>query len=116
MHELAVMENILEIAVDFAKKNGAKEIKQINLSIGVFSGIIPKYASQFFKMIAKDTIAENVKLEFESLPARFVCYECSSETEYENISVEPLTCSSCGSEKLRLISGREFRIQSLEIV
>ncbi len=115
MHELAIMENILAIVVNSARNKNAKEIRRINLSAGVFSSIVPKYASQFFKMIARGTIAEHASLEFDMLPARFICGDCGTETQYEDVTGD-FKCGKCGGANLRLVSGRELRIQSIEIV
>jgi hydrogenase nickel incorporation protein HypA/HybF len=115
MHELAIMENVLDIAVDFGKKNNAKEIVQINIVLGAVSNVIPKWTRLFFEMIAKDTIAEKATLEFEILPAYVKCRKCGSVSA---IKTDPPTfvCQICGSDEVHLLSGREFQIKSIEII
>ena len=116
MHELAIMENILKITVDFADTHQARKIVRIRLTLGGFSGIIPRYAGQFFKMIARGTIAEEAELVFDHVPGRFICGQCGEETQYDDTSQQPFLCGGCGSDKLRLIGGREFSIHSVEIL
>lgn len=115
MHELAIMENVLEIAVDFAKINHAKEIIRINIELGALSNIIPKWSTLFFKMISADTLAAGATLEFEILPAYIQCRACGSASIMET---EPPTfvCKVCGSDQVHLLSGREFQIKSIEII
>ena len=115
MHELAVMEDILNTTVDFATAQQARKILRINLTMGGFSGVVPLYAGQFFKMIARDTIAAEAELVFNHIPGCFICEQCGQETRYDDISQQPFLCYHCKSERLRLVSGREFRIDSLEI-
>jgi len=115
MHELSIMKNVLDIAVDFAEKNKAKEIVQINIALGAVSNVIPKWTKLFFTMIAKDTIAEKASLEFEILPAYVKCRACETVSK---IKTDPPTfvCNDCGSDSVHLLSGREFQIKSIEII
>jgi len=115
MHELVIMENILQIAVDFAQRNRAKEIHRIDLAVGTFSGIVPQYAESFFRMVAKGTIAENAVLQFDIAPAQFQCTECGTKTTFTS-AADIIICKNCGSDRVRLLSGREFRVQSMEIL
>jgi len=115
MHELAVMEDILKTTVAFATAQQARKILRINLTLGGFSGVVPLYAGQFFKMIARDTIAAEAELVFTRVPGCFICELCKQETRYDDISQQPFLCGHCKSARLRLVSGREFCIDSLEI-
>jgi hydrogenase nickel incorporation protein HypA/HybF len=116
MHELAIMESILKVAVDSAQDNNAEKILRIQLTTGIFSGIVPHYAALFFKMISKGTIAEGADLKFETTPALFRCSQCGAETQYEDISDMHFECHRCKSENLELISGREFLIENMEVI
>ena len=115
MHELAIMESVLEIVLDFGIQNRAKEIRQINLVTGSLSGIIPRWGEMFFTMIAKGTIAENAKLSFQVIPAVITCRKCSEDTEFtaENM---PDRCGICGSENIYLKAGKSFHIDRIEAV
>ena len=115
MHELSMMENVLDLVIDFAEKNDAKEIVRINMVIGAVSNIIPKWTMLFFEMIAKGTIAEKADLKFEIYPAYVKCRACGSESK---IKIDPpvFLCNSCGSDNVQLLTGREFQIKSIEII
>jgi len=116
MHELGIMETVLDTAMEFATANDATEIKEIHLLTGVVFGIHEEYANLFFKMISKDTIAENTKLVFDMVPARFICRACKESTELMALSEKEISCRHCGSKEVTMVSGREFRIQSMVIV
>jgi hydrogenase nickel incorporation protein HypA/HybF len=114
MHELSIMENVLEISVNHAKANDAKRIRKITIHAGALSNIIPRWATLFFRMVGKGTIAEEAELDFVILPAEVVCRSCGKQSEIE---VDPpvFRCAHCGSGEVGLISGREFRVESIEI-
>lgn len=114
MHELGIMKNVLEVALEYAEKNEVKKIRAINLTIGALSDIIPEYAQMFFELIAKDTIADNAKIIIEKIPARIRCRSCGTEIEMD-LDHLLYSCSQCGSESIELVSGREFRVTSMEV-
>ena len=114
MHELSIMGNILDIILEYANKNNAKEITKVNLTIGVMSDIIPEWAQNYFDMLSKDTIANNAKLIIEQIPARIKCLDCGEETTIDSKNWD-FSCSKCTSGKIELISGRELQVSSIEI-
>jgi len=115
MHELSVMRNILQIAVNFAEKQNACEIVRITVTAGTVVNIVPYYAKLFFKMIAKDTIAQNAALDFNLVPAAILCSSCGVKTQFE-VGSMLFSCPSCGSDCVQLVSGRELRVESIEII
>ena len=52
MHELAIVEGIIDAAVPEAKNHGAKRILVINLKIGELSGVIPECIQEYFTIAA----------------------------------------------------------------
>ena len=116
MHELGVMETVLNTALEFAEEHDASEIREIHLLTGIVFGIHKSYAEMFFRMVAQDTIAKDAKLVFTLVPARFICKECKGQTEYTALSEKELFCKHCGSKEIVMVSGREFRIQNIVIV
>lgn len=114
MHELGIMKNVLEVALEYSEMNCVKKIQAINLSVGALSDIVPQYAQMFFELIAKDTVAENAKINIEKIPAKIRCRSCGTETEMD-INHLINECDKCGSKSIELISGREFRVNSMEV-
>lgn len=115
MHELGIMENVLEVVQEYAEVNAVKKILAVNLSVGALSDIVPEFAQMFFDLIARDTVAEGAKINIEKIPARIRCRECGTEVV---IDIDHLlyACKHCGSKYIQLISGREFRVSSMEVV
>lgn len=114
MHELSIMKDVLEVALEYAEKNDVKKIRKIGLSIGALATVVPDWAQMFFEYVAKDTVAENAELEIETIPARIRCRSCGAETEMD-INNLLYACNQCDSRAIELISGREFRITHMEV-
>ena len=57
MHEMAIAEGILDIALDYAQKNGAARIERIGLLLGELSGVETDALSLCFSSLTADTIA-----------------------------------------------------------
>ena len=112
MHELVVTENILEIALKHAKQAEAVKVTNIHLVIGSLSSIVDDSVSFYWNLISEDTICQNAQLHFKRIPAQLECIECGNAYSIEN-GLSP--CPNCGSAKVKVISGEEFYLDSIEI-
>jgi len=112
MHELAVTQSILDIALSEAEKANAKQITTIALVIGEFAGIVDDSVQFYFDFISQDTLAQNATLSFCRIAARFRCRVCGTEFAPQD---QDWGCPSCGAAAGEVIAGREFYIESIEI-
>jgi hydrogenase nickel incorporation protein HypA/HybF len=112
MHELSVTENVLEIACKHAEKAKAKKVTDIYLVIGHLSSIVDDSVQFYWNVISKDTICEDANLHFKRESARLVCLNCQTEYTLED---ELTPCPNCGSARVRILSGDEFNLESIEI-
>lgn len=112
MHELPVTQSILKIALESAEKAGAKKINKIKIAAGEMTGYVPSCVQDYFDIISKDTIAEKAELEFIKILPIAKCLDCDNETELKDFK---FICSHCGSQNLKLIHGREFLVDSIDI-
>lgn len=113
MHELAVTESILKIAIDASQKNGARPITAINLVIGELSSIVDDSVQFYFDLLSKGTLAENAVLHFRREPAVVVCLDCAHQFN-AHAPLDPY-CPVCGSARLQVRGGRDFFIESIEV-
>jgi hydrogenase nickel incorporation protein HypA/HybF len=112
MHELSIMANALETALNEARQAGAKRICTLTLRIGDLSGVVPEALELAFGTLSFGTLAEGGKLCLERVPARFWCSACNSEFAAGSSFA---LCPACGEPCPDLRSGRELEITSLEI-
>ena len=112
MHELAVTESVLEIACKHAEKAQAKKVTDIYLVIGKLSSIVDDSVQFYWDVISKDSLCEGAKLHFKRLPAELICLDC--DTKY-TLDEELIPCPNCSSANIRVVSGDEFNLESIEI-
>jgi hydrogenase nickel incorporation protein HypA/HybF len=112
MHELAVTESILNIASKHARKVEAKRVTDIHIVIGSLSSIVNDSVQFYWDMISENTICKDSKLHFKRVPAKLKCTDCQHEYELEN-ELQP--CPNCGSVRIKVLSGEEFWLDSIEI-
>ena len=112
MHELGITENILQIALEHAEKAGAKRIRRIHLVVGKLSSIVDESVQFYFDFLSKGTSAEDAQLVFQKLPARFRCQSCGQEFGSQD---GDWTCPNCRAPGPKIIAGREFYVESIEV-
>ena len=112
MHELSVTQSVLEISLRHAQKAGAKRITDLYLLIGQLSYVMDDSVQFYWDMIAKDTLAEGATLHFERVPAEFLCLDCNHRYPVDG---ENLACPNCQSTRVKIASGDEFRLESIDV-
>jgi len=109
MHELAVTQGVLDIAV---KNAGTRKIKQINLVIGQFSSIVDDSIQFYWDIISKDTPAEGSMLHFERIPGEMTCQTCGYVFRPAG---ETFNCPTCSSPFVKVTKGEEFQVDSIDV-
>jgi hydrogenase nickel incorporation protein HypA/HybF len=112
MHELSVTENILNIALKHAQKAAAVRVTDVTIVVGRLAAIVDDSVQFYWDIISDKTICKGALLHFKKIPAVFSCENCESEFELEDV-MEP--CPHCQSTQLKVISGEEFFLESIEI-
>lgn len=112
MHELAVTQGILDIAVAEAEKAGNRKVINIKIKLGVFTGLVPQCIQEYYDLISEDTVAEGAELIFEKIPAVIHCESCGADSTIDRFR---LRCPVCNENRVRIVSGKEFYIDSMEV-
>jgi hydrogenase nickel incorporation protein HypA/HybF len=112
MHELAVTQSILEIALRHADIQKAKRITDLNIVMGDWSTSVDDSIQFYWDMISDGTIAMGAKLNFTRKPVLIECLECGNR--YTPNSRE-LLCPNCASSRIKVQTGEEFYLESIEI-
>jgi len=112
VHELAVTQSMLDLALRHAARAGAQRITRINLVVGEVSGIVDESVQFYFDFVSKGTLAEGAQLAFEWQPARFRCRACGHEFALQDGNWVCPACQALGGE---FIAGREFYMESIEV-
>jgi len=112
MHELAVTQSILDIALRHATQASAKRITGINLVIGEFASIVDDSVQFYWDLLAKDTIAKGAQLRFERITGEMTCTNCHHSFHPKD---SEFACPSCGSQFVQITKGDEFRVDSIDV-
>lgn len=112
MHELAITENILNIAVDHAQQADAARVTDLYLVIGQLSSIVDDSVQFYWDIISKGTLCAGAQLHFERIPATLRCRDCQ---QTYILARELTACPHCDSVRVEVLTGEEFRLDSIEI-
>jgi hydrogenase nickel incorporation protein HypA/HybF len=112
LHELSLTQNLIDIAEEYAHREGASAIISITMKIGALSGVIPEAVEFAFDACSKGTLADGAKLEIMHVPAIGRCRQCATESSIESLID---SCPACGSFALVILQGQEMALTELEI-
>lgn len=115
MHELAVVADILKIAVRHAERNHAEKVVRIRIRVGALADLYEDWMQRYLDFSSKGTIAEGATMEVEWVPAIFRCQACKKGFSVEERVVQDFACPRCASGDVVLISGREFFVKEIEV-
>jgi hydrogenase nickel incorporation protein HypA/HybF len=112
VHELAITQSMLQLAMEHAERAGARRITRIHLVIGKLSGIVDDSVQFYFDFMSQGTLAEGAQLTFERRPVRWRCWACDQEFEPQD---DDWACPACQSPGGDVVAGREFYMDSIEV-
>ncbi len=112
MHEYPITQRIIEIAGEYAEKNNASKVKDINLVVGDYSGYVASSIELYFDIIAEGTPCEHAKLHIERVIPKLRCSNCGELFVRKPFSFE---CPTCKGEGAPTEIGQEFFIKSIVI-
>ena len=76
MHSSAIIQNILNIAIETAEEYDASKITEINVEIGKLNWVKTDKLRYIFNLLSKDTLAENAELIINETEVKVKCYNC----------------------------------------
>ena len=112
MHEQSIVESLLALALEEGAKAGASKILQIDIVVGELSGVLEEAVEFYFSFLSRNTIAAGARLSFTRVPARLRCRNC--ETVFLPKGLD-LHCPTCNEQQVEVVSGRELRMDSMEV-
>lgn len=109
MHELSLAVSAVELCLENAK---GKKVTKVSIEKGPFSGV-DRHAFNFaWPEAIRNTLLSHAELELIENEGMLECHHCKHHFE----SNELITlCPKCNHFDLGIISGREFRVLSLEV-
>ncbi len=112
MHELGITQSILQIVLHHAEQAGAVRVQRVNLVIGQLSSIVDESVQFYWDIVSEGTPARGAELHFTRVAARLRCDDCGHDFP---LNAEDYTCPQCGGQRVRVIGGDEFYIESIDV-
>lgn len=113
MHEMGIAQQLMNIAIDAIPEDIENpKIEKLNLKIGRLAAVVEHSLTFCFEIITKDTPLEGAKIVIENIPVRVRCMECLHEREVDG---PVFTCPQCKDGEVKMLTGREIEIKSIEL-
>ena len=112
MHELSLMQGVMDVVFDSAKHAGATAVLEVHLEVGEMTECIADCLEFAFEALTIDTISEGAKLDITFVGPHSRCNECGCEYDHDRFH---MACPECGSGDTELLRGRDLQITSIEV-
>ena len=113
MHELSIVEALIEQAQREVKRSGQKgRVVRLDLRIGRLSGVCPDSLRFAWDLLAPETSLAGAELCIAEPPAVCACGDCGARTELEDVAA---CCPKCGSPNVTVEGGQEMLLQTIEL-
>lgn len=112
MHELSIVNSLIDLCEKNAKNHNAKKITKVHVKIGKLSGIEPHFFQITFDTFKDKTICENAELIMDIEGLKVACFECG---EISELDINEFICPKCKSTEIKTIEGEDMILQSLEM-
>ncbi len=112
MHEMALVESVIEIAEEEARKYGARRIRRLRLDIGELSSAEPEALNFCFAAVTRGTMAQGAELEICRVAGRGWCLDCATSIP---MAQRFGTCHLCGGFHIQMTGGDDLKIRDMEI-
>jgi len=112
MHELAVTQSILEIALRHAQDSQAERITDLYITIGQWASTVDDSVQFYWDIISDGTIAQGAKLHFCRVVPEMYCSDCN---QAYTPAGRDLFCPLCHGQHTKITHGEECYLESIEV-
>jgi len=113
MHEISLLENVLEILQASAREQGFTRVVKVSLEIGELSCVAEDALRFGFSAVMRGSLAEHAELEILRVMGVGQCQQCRQRVELQTLH-DP--CPACGSFQIAVLQGQELKIRELQVV
>ncbi|MBB4188550.1 hydrogenase nickel incorporation protein HypA/HybF [Sinorhizobium terangae] len=113
MHEMSLMESVIDIACETARQHGATRIKSVRLDVGSLSHADPDALLFCYEAVRHGTIAQGATLEINRVPGEGWCMNCEKTVALAD-RFGP--CPDCGRHRVQMTAGDELKIRDMEVI
>ena len=111
MHEFSIVQSIVEIVLDSARKHGVDQISAVEVEVGQCSGVVREAMEFAWEAATADTPLSNTSLKIKSIPLTLKCTSCRHQYHPEEIFD---ACPRCHGVNPEIITGKELKVVAIE--
>jgi hydrogenase nickel incorporation protein HypA/HybF len=113
LHELALMQGVMDAVRDSAAANSISKVSKVGLVVGKLSMVLPDSMLFAFEVIsAGEDLFQGAVLEIEEKEVICSCQQCQQLFTRQEQHI--FVCSGCGSNQVDIIQGRELYLDYYE--
>ena len=112
VHEFSIAMSIVDLSVEYAKRDNACVVKEVEVEVGELSGIVVGALEFALESAVKNTLLERAGIRIRLVPGKARCSKCQHEYPVSELYTE---CPQCGSGFPEIIQGKELRVKSLTV-
>jgi hydrogenase nickel incorporation protein HypA/HybF len=109
MHELALSQNIVDLVVERARREGVRGVSKATIEVGMAAGVEPGALRFCCDIVTADTLVQGAELMIETIALQARCRNCAARFEPADLVS---SCRRCGSYARSLERGVELRVES----
>jgi hydrogenase nickel incorporation protein HypA/HybF len=113
MHEMTIATALVDQICHQAESLGATRVAEINLRMGVLSGIA-RSLYFCFPSASRNTLCEGARLNIDEVPLTVHCTHC--EAVKTPAALYNFRCPDCGHPTPKVLTGREMQLVSIGLV
>ncbi|WP_418358793.1 hydrogenase maturation nickel metallochaperone HypA [Shewanella basaltis] len=110
MHEYSIVMSLMEQCERLAQQHQAQHIEQVELKIGILSGVEPALLAQAFETFKLDTVCHHAKLVMNIQPLVLQCSTCDTQSQVQESTI---ICPICHSQHTQVIDGEDMMLMQL---
>ena len=113
MHEMGLVQNIVDIVLKTAEQHGIAKVLRINSRAGQLRAIVPEQLRFCFEILSKESpIIEGAELVVETIGIKGRCKRCQHVFSVEQYR---FVCPSCEHEDIDVLQGMELLVSNIEV-
>jgi len=110
MHELSIAMSIVEMAEDYAAREKADQVLEMEIEVGELSGVVTEALEFALEEAVTGTICEKARWKIINIPAEVRCRSCGHLFRTDSLFS---ACPRCGEFGVELVKGDEMRLHSI---
>ena len=118
MHEISIAGGIIDIALDYAKKQNAESVKEVWLEVGELTSLNPDQLQFIFQNITKNTVLEGARFRIDMIKPVIECNQCSYHGGIKffqalHYVLLVIHCPACDSTDVEILAGRDCTVKEM---